>query len=501
MNYIPEVSIHRPETSEHALSEIELKLEISHHDVEALLSAGLFPASASTVSQHSIYFDTTGNALFTEGFTLRIRQAGDSKVQTIKATGSGASIFARSEWETPVTDNRPIIDHSNPLLSEFGEIARSVEPKFTVAIERQTWTVIENGSTIEVALDRGEVRVVDRRSPITELELELKDGKAADLFVLARKIEAVVPIAFGVLSKAERGFRLLEAARIVVKAEPINFDRGTSTREAFKAIASSCLRQFRLNETILRNLRNAESLHQARVALRRLRSAITLFKPMLLDAEAKRLSGELKWLAGILGDARNLDVLIPKAQPGKLRDTLLSKRDAAYEAALEALDSSRMRALMLDFNDWLHCGDYRSRAATKEVREIPAERFAAEALDRARKKLKKHGADLSAVDDEHRHEARKDAKKIRYASEFFRSLFTDKKQARRYKRFVGAMETLQDELGELNDLATGPEVLQSYGVGDIVGAGELISHSDKSTLIDNAQQALDDVMDAKRFWR
>ncbi len=483
------------------MSEVELKLEISIGNVETLLSAGLLPAPGSPVSQHSVYFDTPDNALFAAGFTLRIRTAGDSRIQTIKASGSGASIFARSEWETPVSDDRPIIDHSNPLLSEFGGSVKNVEPKFTVAIERQTWIVVENGSTIEVALDKGNVRAVDRLTPIMELELELKDGRAEDLFVFARKIEAVVPIAFGVLSKAERGFRLLDAARIVVKAEPITLDRGTLAKEAFKTIASSCLRQFRLNETILRSLRNAEALHQARVALRRLRSAITLFKPMLLDAEAKRLSAELRWLAGVLGDARNLDVLIPKAQPGELRDILLSKREAAYDTALEALDGSRVRALMLDFNDWLHCGDYLSQAATKVACELPAERFAAEALDKARKKLKKHGADLSGVDDEHRHEARKDAKKLRYASEFFRSLFTDKKQARRYKRFVEAMETLQDELGELNDLATGPEVLQSHGVSDIVGVGELVSHADKSTLIDNAQQALDDVMDAKRFWR
>ncbi|CUX61173.1 CHAD domain-containing protein (plasmid) [Agrobacterium tumefaciens] len=65
----------------------------------------------------------------------------------------------------------------------------------------------------------------------------------------------------------------------------------------------------------------------------------------------------------------------------------------------------------------------------------------------------------SGVDDEHWHEARKDAKKLRYAAECFRVLFPDKRGARRYKRSVGTMEVLQDELGALNDLATGPEGL------------------------------------------
>lgn len=124
-----------------------------------------------------------------------------------------------------------------------------------------------------------------------------------------------------------------------------------------------------------------------------------------------------------------------------------------------------------------------------------------EALDKARKKPKKHGQDLSGVDDEHRHEARKDAKKLRYAAEFFRSLFNDNRGARRYKRFIGAMEALQDELGALNDLATGPEVLEGHGLRGLSGADNLIFHADKTKLIKAAQAALDDVLDTKRFWR
>ncbi|MBA9035797.1 inorganic triphosphatase YgiF [Rhizobium leguminosarum] len=399
-----------------------------------------------------------------------------------------------------MTGDRPVIDQTSPLINEFGDQAKDVRPKFEVVNERRIWTVTENGSNIEVALDRGLVRSIDREAPILELELELKDGKSKDLFSLARKIEGIVPVRFGVLSKAERGFRLLEAERTVVKADPVALDRSDNTCQAFQTIAYSCFRQFRLNETILRSRRNEESLHQARVALRRLRSAITLFKPMLQDDEARRLSAEFRRLAGILGEARNLDVLLPKAKAGELRDSLTEKRAAAYDSVLQALDSSRTRALMLDFTEWLHCGDYLSVAA-KDVRECSATEFAAEALDKARKKLKKHGQDLAGSDDEHRHEARKDAKKLRYAAEFFRSLFSENRDVRRYKRFVGAMEALQDQLGTLNDLATGLAVLEGHGLMSLPGADDLIVDADKATLISMAQDALDDVIDAKRFWR
>lgn len=483
------------------LTEVELKLEIDVASFERLASSDLLGDPDETIEQTSTYFDTSDNSFFAEGFTLRIRKVGTARTQTVKVTGRSASIFARSEWETPVTGDNPLIDHKSPLMNEFGERTKDVQPKFEVVNERWIWNVTENGSNIEVALDRGFVRSVARETPILELELELKNGNSKDLFALARKIEGIVPVKFGVLSKAERGFQLLEAERAVVKAEPVELDRGDIACQSFQAIAHSCFRQFRLNETILRSRKNEESLHQARVALRRLRSAITLFKPMLHDDEAKRLSAEFRWLAGTLGEARNLDVLLPKAKAGELRDSLTEKRAAAYGNVIEALDSSRARALMLDFNEWLNCGDYLTNAATRDVRECPATEFAGEALDKARKKLKKHGQDLSVVGDEHRHEARKDAKKLRYAAEFFRFLFPDKRGVRRYKRFVGAMEALQDELGALNDLATGPEVLERHGLRGLAGADELIVYTDKAKLIRSAEDALDDVLDAKRFWR
>jgi triphosphatase len=93
-----------------------------------------------------------------------------------------------------------------------------------------------------------------------------------------------------------------------VKAEPVELDRQMSPITAFKAIAYSCLRHFRLNETIFATRQNAAALHQTRVALRRLRSACSLFKPIIRDTEATRLQDELKWLASVLGEARNIDV-------------------------------------------------------------------------------------------------------------------------------------------------------------------------------------------------
>jgi inorganic triphosphatase YgiF len=481
------------------LSEIELKLELSKQALETLVGSGLLGEPAKILEQNSIYFDTVDRRLFDEGFTLRIRRTGELRVQTVKASGPSKSLFARSEWETVVKNDDPALDHTSPLCNEFGDDL-VVGPAFNILVRRRIWNIQENGSQVEVVIDEGEAIAGDRYAPIREIELELKDGDPRDLFVLARKIDAVAPFRFGVRAKAERGFALLEKQQTVFKAERFHLERNMRTPAAFETIASACFRHFRLNEDVLLARRNREALHQARVAIRRLRSAFSMFKSIATGPGPLRLKQELRWLAGVLGEARNLDVLLATATDADLIARLKAARERAYDEAIDALESARSRTLMLDFNEWLHCGEYLTTLDTSQERGRAATEFAAHALTKMRKKMKKHGRALADVDDEHRHEVRKDAKKLRYAAEFFGSLFDDKRGARRHKHFIAAMEELQDHLGYLNDLATGPGVLETLGLQDHPARESVVLHADKETLIDQAQSALEDVLDAKRFW-
>lgn len=93
--------------------------------------------------------------------------------------------------------------------------------------------------------------------------------------------------------------------------------------------------------------------------------------------------------------------------------------------------------------------------------------------------MKREGRNLADIDDEARHEARKSAKKLRYAAEFLQGLFERKNEKRRHKRFVKALEALQDQLGALNDLAAAPDVLKKLGVADDAGAADLLAHGKK----------------------
>jgi triphosphatase len=200
----------------------------------------------------------------------------------------------------------------------------------------------------------------------------------------------------------------------------------------------------------------------------------------------------------VLGDARNIDVLVANVFEDELRRHFAVTRTKAYADVSAALQSPRARALMLDFCEWLSCGEYLYVPSTEDMHSAPAFDFASAALDLHCKRIKKHGRDLSGADDEHRHQVRKDAKKLRYAADFFASLFDNRKSRRRHKRFIKIMETLQDQLGILNDLAMRPDVLEKLGIED---NGSLAGATDKAKLLEAAEAALADLLEVKRFWR
>lgn len=482
--------------------EVELKLEPTPEAAERLIGSDLLPTGSAVARLRSIYFDTPGQDLHKAGFTLRIRESEGRRIQTVKAADSGATgLFARPEWEQPVEDDRPVLDVTTPLKALLGNNYEYLGPAFEVVVERRTWMVSWQDAAIELVLDRGEVVAGDRRTPLCEIELELKHGSTAALFSFARRIDAVVPLRLGVLNKAERGYRLLGPAARAVKAEPVALTADVSAMAAFHRIAGACLRQFRLNEALI-DPRDGEAVHQARVALRRLRSAFTIHKAIASDGQFDRLRGELRWLAAELGTARELDVLIARCEAGDTRDRLEQARQQAYRDAMTVLASPRARALMLDLSEWLARGDWLTQPAATEAREQRARSFAVSALDRFRKKVRKRGHDLADLGDATRHELRKDAKKLRYAAEFFAPLFQARRQMRRYGRFLETLEKLQDELGLLNDAVSTPGLLARSGLDGDPGAAFLITTAEeKVAMIEAAAEAHDAFSDTKRFWR
>jgi len=167
------------------------------------------------------------------------------------------------------------------------------------------------------------------------------------------------------------------------------------------------------------------------------------------------------------------------------------------EEARCALESARARKLMIDLAEWLAIGAWRMQPADPICATQNIALFASALLDRHRQRLQRRGRHLAKLDDHRRHRVRIEAKKVRYATEFFASLWDGGKARRRRRAFLSALEELQDHLGEINDRTAAAAILAKLGLSE---AG--MSHRESThALLDRAEDAFSDLVDAKPFWR
>jgi triphosphatase len=186
--------------------EIELKFLLARGDVDALLDA-LPPGETAVKAMTAVYYDTADGWLGRHGFGLRVRRTGDKRIQTLKsALGEDGG---RDEWEWPAATDAP--DPSLLATTSAALPAGAVlVARFTVSVSRTVRIVETDGARIEIALDDGEVQAGGRREAFLELELELLSGASQALGRLADQLRASVALTPSTVTKAERGFRLLD---------------------------------------------------------------------------------------------------------------------------------------------------------------------------------------------------------------------------------------------------------------------------------------------------
>ncbi|MDE2183866.1 MAG: CHAD domain-containing protein [Alphaproteobacteria bacterium] len=418
----------------------------------------------------SVYFDTRKFKLRDEGISLRVRHAGGRTLQTVKAAGNGsAGTLGRAEWEQEIGGDTPdLAAAADTELGRLanGKLARQLRPVFETAVRRTTIPLHVGDSDLELAIDRGQIKVGDDSEPISEIEIELKRGDSREVGRIAGRIAGDVPASYFPLSKPARGYALREGhvAR-AVHAGPIVLDAAMSTGECFRIVAQSCLDQLAANEDAVR-AGDGGGIHQMRVGLRRLRAAMSVFKDVARNSQLDAVKSELKWLTEQLGPARELDVFVEEGivplgeeEPGEpgvdeLAHELERRRADAFAQAKVAVDSDRYRRLVLDTTLWLIDGEWSSdpdrlRAA---ARHRPVREFATEVLAVRARKVVKKSRKLRELEPRQLHKLRIAAKKLRYASEFFDSLYGGAKAKRRKKRVANALKTLQGALGKLNDI-------------------------------------------------
>jgi CHAD domain-containing protein len=187
---------------------------------------------------------------------------------------------------------------------------------------------------------------------------------------------------------------------------------------------------------------------------------------MLPRSHTEHIKSELKWLTNELAPARELDVFMRKKVNPARRDSV-SKRGAralggefaarrrrAFTQARAAVASSRYRQLLIDILEWLET-ELPSRV---QAARRPIAAFAGNVLRHRMKKVRKGGKDLDSLTARERHKLRIKIKKIRYAFEFFDSLYADKGERGKLETASKSLKALQDALGALNDFTAHREL-------------------------------------------
>ena len=445
--------------------EIEVKLAATRAMLERLRANPQLAGEDRTATLITTYFDTNHGRLRHGGAALRIRDDGTSREQTLKLASTSAASVRRNEWNVPVSG-------SLPEVSEFPTRPRStlnrllggeqVEPVALTRIERTTRRLHFGSSAIEIAFDVGSIEAADGTEAVHELELELVEGQLADVLALVLTLPLGPDLSWSVNSKAERCHALAYGlSPTAAHARPVKLSPTMDVARGFQAIAWNCLEQLLANYPLVIATGDPEAMHQARVAIRRLRAASSLFADIVEDQAEPVYRAELKAVASNLGPARDLHVLSERVASAArtseddlngMLDHLANLRAKTLASAQKLLATESFQRLLFEFAAWLEAGDWLSRKGETggDQSVLP---FAAQALSRRRRKLRQVRRQMADLPDADRHRLRIQAKKFRYAVAFFVSLFPNKKTNRHRARLSNALEKLQESLGELNDMA------------------------------------------------
>lgn len=461
--------------------ETELKLVLSPAGERRLEELAAFrPPRASPPQAERIvttYFDTPNHDLARRGVSLRARRAGEKRVQAVKAEGNAGAVKARGEWEWPIEKEEPDLGlaASTPVAQALPpEIDKELEPVVITDVVRTKRVVRLKGTTIEAALDKGAIEAGDASEPVHELELELREGTPGALYRLALALHAASPVAVEVESKAARGYRLLEgSAPHADKPEPPTFDKKVRAVDGMRDIVANGLSHLLMNRAAAL-AGDAEGIHQTRVAIRRLRSALRLFEPRLEPHAVSLFQDELQRLGRAIGEARDWDVfcveMLPEsfnggenAEWGQLiREAAERRRKEADARSAREVSSPAFTALILGLAAWTETGREEIGLLGDKRLERKLVRIAPDLLDRLFRKVRKRGRAVQpGASADELHPLRKSLKKLRYGVEFLASLYPKKA----VKRLVKRMKALQKSLGVINDAATATRMAEQLAGG------------------------------------
>lgn len=423
------------------------------------------------------YLDTADLRLAGARITLRYRSGDD-------VTGWHLKLPAGKDTRDEIQVRTGVLDEPGPPPAELAGLLRSItrgaplEPVAELRTSRRVlrWTDAGGGDLLEVTDDRVSARVLPDGPDNAWREIEVELGAEGDLRLL-KKADAVLRKS-GVRPSASSS-KLARALGDRIPRQPAP-DRGAKATAGDVVVAylreqAAAIRRYDVE--VRRD--SDDAVHQLRVATRRARSALQAYGKLIDREQTRRLTDELKWLAGVAGEARDLEVLRDRfatavaAQPpvnvlgpvkARLTVWFAPREAAARTRLLEALDGARYLDLLDALDALVADPPFTARAAEPARRELP--RQLARSFRRMEKHMDRAEGLTGAARDLELHEGRKAAKRLRYATEA-----AEPALGGAAGKLISHTKKVQEVLGEHQDAVVAAPVLREIAIA-ASGGGE-----------------------------
>lgn len=464
-------------------TEAELKLRltdstITHDLLTAPLLKGLSTQSPFKQTLETTYYDTANQALLKARLSYRLRLDDGQWTATVKADGtSDGGLHQRTEYNIPVDSPIPSIEPflttaiGRRLAEATGEM--SLEPVFSTRFERHILNIITpDNSSIELALDDGDILAGDKQQKILELELELKDGQPESLVWLGAALAQEFPLLPELDSKLYRATVLAGLADNLCRDTPLPtpLKKSSTALPAHQVLSQVVIYHIhevvRAQQLYLSYPDDTETLHDFRIALRKLRGLLEFFKPLLPVEEYTGWQDKLTDFGSRLGSVRDLDVFslawdelagymkkILPAQAVKptLAALITGKRQNTRAQLYTGISAGQLTPVLLGLWAFMQKQEYKSSAGpAPSLKEFYLERLACWL-----KQFLQSGSTLDLADLDAVHELRLTCKRLRYTLASLEPALPDKTRL-----LSKRLEKLQDFLGRIQDIAYTPPLLQ-----------------------------------------
>ncbi|SCK43926.1 Inorganic triphosphatase YgiF, contains CYTH and CHAD domains [Variovorax sp. HW608] len=504
------------------MTEFELKFQISPSQRSAV-EAAVGRGRSHVTRLRARYFDTADGALAAQHIVLRLRKEGRTWWQTAKAPGG--TLLERHEHnvelppvsarEVPVPrierhEGTPVGALIHEALRKAGHDPATVElaAVYGTDVRRTTREMRTGDALVELAFDQGEVSAGERSHALCELEIELKSGSPHSMLELAHRWRNRYALWLDTVSKSARGQRLAQGASFgdPVKAVPPSLDDDSDDGpQVLCAVIKTCLSQILANASeVAAGSTDAEHVHQLRVGIRRLRTALREMEALAPSLIDPAWESALVTAFRALGRQRDRDHLLQDVQP---RLEAVGAPPIAWADAAPPPDPADV-VRSAEFQNTLlelvaatlptETADDDAAAEEPAAQPAPARKPLRKRLSKLHRQVVRDGQRYEALEPAAQHRVRKRLKRLRYLGEFVAPMFG----SRDAKRYLKKLEPAQDALGQHNDNAVAISAYRDNASHDgqsWFAVGWLSARQPASAV--QCREALDEVAKAQPFWK